>query len=76
MTDIKLHPVQSSNLAAVGHDPERQVLAVQFTGKPEGRVYHYHGVTTADHLAMLASPSVGSHFARHIKGRFPSKQVS
>jgi hypothetical protein len=74
--DIPLQPVQSSNIAAVGHDPATQTLAVQFKGSEPARIYHYHGVTTPDHLAMMAADSVGSHFARHIKGRFPSKQVS
>lgn len=72
MIDIKLHHVQSSSLAAVGYDTASRTLAVQFAGKPEGRVYHYHGVSTEDHLAMLAAPSVGSHFVKHIKDKFPS----
>lgn len=77
MTDIPVRSVKgSSNIAALGHDPQRNVLAVQFHGSPSPRVYHYDGVTTADHLAMLAAPSVGSHFAAHIKGRFPSRKVS
>lgn len=74
---ITRHPVSgSTNIHAVGHDPKSNTLAVEFKGSDPGRVYHYDGVTTADHLAMMAAPSVGSHFAAHIKGRFPSRKVS
>lgn len=77
MTDIPMRPVTgSSNIAALGHDPKSQTLAVQFQGSNLPRVYHYDGVSTADHLAMLAAPSVGSHFVAHIKGRFPSRKMS
>lgn len=76
MTDIPVRPVSgSTNIRAIGHDPKRNVMAVQFHGDPP-RTYHYDGVTTGDHLAMLSAPSVGSHFAAHIKGRFPSRKVS
>jgi hypothetical protein len=77
MSHIPRKPVKgSSNIASLGHDPKTNTLAVEFHGSTPPRVYHYDGVTTADHLAMLASPSVGSHFAAHIKGRFPSRKVS
>lgn len=75
--DILLHPVTgSSNIAAIGHDPTTSTLAVQFHSDGDPRVYHYQGVSTPDHLAMMSAPSVGSHFAAHIKGRFPSTKVS
>lgn len=75
MKDIPVKPVSgSTNIAALGHDPKTQTLAVQFHGDPP-RTYHYSGVTVPDHIAMLAAPSVGSHFAAHIKGRFPSRKI-
>jgi hypothetical protein len=77
MSHIKRHPVKgSSNIKAIGHDPKTNTMAVEFHGSEPARVYHYDGVTTADHLAMMAAPSAGSHFARHIKGRFASRKVS
>lgn len=76
MSDIPVKNVPvSTNIRAIGHDPKRNVMAVQFHGDPP-RTYHYEGVTTSDHLAMLASPSVGGHFVAHIKGRFPSKKIT
>lgn len=66
---------RSSNIHAIGYDPASKRLAVQF-GDAGGRIYHYDGVEPHQHAELLAAPSVGSHFAAHIKGKFPSRQVS
>lgn len=65
-----LVPVVSSNMAAVGYDAIQNVLVVQFKGKDTQ--YPYHGVSPELHAEMMSSPSIGSFFAKHIKGRFPS----
>lgn len=65
---MQMQPVKSSNLAEVGYDADRSVLGVRFLNNP--RLYEYAGVPAEEYGAMLAAESVGSHFARNIKGKF------
>lgn len=65
---ILMQPVTSSNLESIGYDAASQTMAVQFKGgKPP---YHYANVPPEVHEAFMAAESVGSHFARHIRGNF------
>jgi hypothetical protein len=68
---IALTAVVSSQIAAIGYDPESQILAVQFieTGA-EGRVYHYHGFPPEKFAELEAAESKGSFFYKHIKNRY------
>lgn len=63
---MNLVPVQSSNIEAIGHDPETSTMEVKFRS---GGSYTYPGVTEAEHAAFLAAPSLGSHFHQHFKRR-------
>lgn len=68
-------PVASSNIAAIGYDAARELLRVEFLS---GSVYQYENVTPADHAALMAASSHGSHFSRYIKAhpdRFPCTKV-
>jgi hypothetical protein len=71
---IALQDVESSQINAVGYDPETLTLAVQFKGwKGElGATYHYANVTAEDFEAFKSADSLGRHFTRHIKP-FPEK---
>lgn len=74
MPIIALQDVESSQINAVGYDPETQTLAIQFKGwKGElGATYHYANVTPEDFAAFQGAESLGRHFGRHIKP-FPEK---
>lgn len=74
MNTIRLSLVTSSMIKAIGHDPENNVLAVQFHSEGEP-IYHYANVTAGDFADLRAAPSVGSHFARFIKGKHESTRV-
>lgn len=63
----KMQSVKSSQIEALGHDPETNTLHVRFTG---GAHYHYDGVDTGTFEAFKNAPSVGSHFYKNIKGKF------
>jgi len=58
----KLTDVQSSNIAAVGH--ENGDLFVRFKSGP---TWKYADVSPAKYQEMMGSHSVGSFFAREIK---------
>ncbi len=60
-------PVKSSTIVSVGYDAEALVLHVEVR---RGVVYEFRGVTRAHYDAFLAAPSLGRHFARHIRGRY------
>jgi hypothetical protein len=62
---IKRAPVRSSNVASVGHDPNRNILDVEFR---DGSLYRYFGVPTALFLDLVGASSIGSFLATEIKG--------
>lgn len=81
MRDIKMTPVQSSQLAEIGYDEDSKTLAIRFNGRhdePKGRLYHYSGVEPETFEALKNAESKGSFFIRNIKpnpGRYPYKKI-
>lgn len=72
---ITMQPVTSSQIAAIGHSPELNVLAIQFPPKKStgvSDVYHYQGVDAALFAEFLAAESQGSFFIQRIK-KFPEQ---
>lgn len=78
--EIALTPVESSQLAAIGHDPETNTLAIQFKSKTgTGSIYHYENFTAEQFNEFKSSESLGSYFKRNIKpevDKFPYVKVS
>ncbi len=66
-------PVQSSNIASIGHDPATDTLHVEFRS---GATWAYDGVDADRHAELLNADSVGSHFAKHIRGKFPGRRIN
>jgi hypothetical protein len=62
---------RSSQIAAIGYDSE--ILFVSFR---RGGLYTYDQVTPAEYDALLNSDSVGTLFAKTIKGHKPYKRVA
>ena len=66
--------VESSNLSAVGYDPDTQELQVQFKN---GGIYSYEGVPHQTHADLVSAESIGSAFHKLIKsGPYPFKKVN
>jgi hypothetical protein len=63
-------PVQSSNIASVGH--EGDTLEIEFRN---GGVFRYPGVVEEVFKGMLAAPSIGKHFHSHIRPKFKGVKV-
>lgn len=63
-------PVTSSTIVSVGYDEATLTLHVEVRRRGGSDVYEFRGVTRAHHDAFMAAPSLGSHFARHIRGRY------
>lgn len=61
---MKLKPVTSSSISAIGYDPESRTLHVEFQS---GRAYHYKGVSPEEHDALMNAKSIGAHFSKFIR---------
>lgn len=72
MNTITMHPVDSSQISAIGYDSAEKVLAIQFS---RGGLYHYLDVPQEKFDALLGSDSVGRYHAQHIKGAHPFKKL-
>ncbi len=70
---MDLKPVKSSNIAAVGYDPDDQTLHVKF--KESGAVYTYADVPADDHEALMGADSIGKHFHANIRSKFNGNKV-
>lgn len=58
----------SSNIDLLGYDRESETLYVEFHGS--GTVYSYAGVKESTFDMLVNADSVGSFYARHIKGTY------
>jgi hypothetical protein len=65
-------PVHSSNIRAVGYEPETRTMEVEFHS---GGVYRYSGVPETIYQGLMQAASKGSYFHDHIKDRYPCRQV-
>ena len=63
---IELHPVESSQVKAIGHDEATQTLAVQFK-HGSGAIYHYPGVNCETFEAFRGAESIGKFFGQKLK---------
>jgi hypothetical protein len=60
--------VDSSNLRAVGYDPDEKVLEVEFQG---GDVYTYRGVEPDLYDDLMRADSKGAFFQERIRDNYP-----
>jgi len=66
--------IESSNIISIGYDENKNEMEVEFK---EGGIYIYNGVSKESHENLINSPSIGSHFYKHIKGKHNfSKKIS
>ncbi len=68
---MKLTPVVSSNVAAVGYDESGQILFIRF--KTSEKIYEHYGVPADVFNQLQTAESVGSFYARNIKGKYPNQ---
>lgn len=58
--------VKSSNVRAVGYDPETETMRVEFAN---GRSYDYPGTSSEEHQRLVSAGSIGKHFHKHFRSR-------
>ena len=70
---IPSFPVSSSNIAAIGFDDEKRILAIEFKS---GSIYHYAGVSADLALDLVHADSIGRFYAQKIKGKFTGQKMT
>ena len=68
----EMHPVSSSNIAAVGYDADSESVYVEFLN---GSTYKYNGVSESEFENLKTASSVGSYFNRNYKNVYPYEKV-
>ena len=69
---MELHPVKSSNIKAVGYDPDAQRLVVEFH---TGKKYAYRDVSPEVHEAFLGAKSIGLYFGLNIRNKYAAEKL-
>lgn len=67
MDDIEKISVSSSNIEAIGYNPDYQILRIWFLN---GTVYDYQNVPAIEFEALRYAPSVGVYLNKNIKGAY------
>ena len=65
--------VNSSNIASAGHDPESNIMVIQFRN---GATYQYLNIPEQTYQDMLNAPSIGQYFNSHIRGKFEYNKIN
>jgi hypothetical protein len=64
--------VSSSNVAALGYDPDNQVVYVRFLNNS---LYIYKGVSQFEYDRLLNAPSIGSYLHRNFKNVYAYERI-
>lgn len=70
---MKRTNVTSSMINSIGHDPDNEILEVEFNN---GAIYQYQGVDADKHAELMDGDSVGQTFNSIIKNKYPYDRVS
>lgn len=73
MDGIDREVVESSTIRAMGYDPERQILAVEFR---TGHVFHYQNVDADLVMEFYSAGSKGQFYSSYIRHKFPSTKMT
>jgi hypothetical protein len=68
----EMHPVSSTNVAAVGYDTDDQTVYVQFVN---GSTYAYKGVPEHEFENLRGAASVGAYLNRNFKNVYPYERA-
>ena len=69
---MKMIKVKSSNVEAIGYNPDTKELRVQFKG---GAVYKYNEIPHIIFCKFITAESYGNFLAENIKGKYEFKKL-
>ena len=61
---MEMVPVDSSNIEAIGYDPDSATLIIQF--KKAGSIYEYYDVPQYEYDGLMAADSKGSYANKYL----------
>lgn len=66
---MEMKKVESSQIAAIGYDPEKRTLHIEFVGKngKANSTYSYEPITQECYSELMQADSKGNYFYEHIK---------
>jgi hypothetical protein len=68
IADVKMTPVSSSAIEAVGYDPSTGLMRIRFTG---GNEYDFCDVPENVYQALMSASSRGTYYNDYIRDRYP-----
>jgi hypothetical protein len=71
--EMEIKSVRSRDLALIGYDSMTSILEIVFRA---GGVYRYQGVPESVYHGLMAAPSHGIFFQRHIKTQYTFEKIS
>ncbi len=71
--EVDVKPVRSRDLALIGYDGASSILEVVFRA---GGVYRFQEVPEGVYQNLMAAPSHGTFFQKHIKNQYAYVKVS
>lgn len=69
---MRLIPVHSSGVRAVGYEEEREILYIQFI---DGDLYEYHEVPASEVIDLFQSESIGWFVNKRIKPYYKYRKL-
>jgi len=69
---MEMQPVESSNVAEIGHDPETQKLHIRFK---DGSLHEYSDVPAETHEELMMADSKGRYVHENLKDRFDHARI-
>ena len=67
-----MQPVSSSNIAAIGYDPDNAVLTIQFI---KGSVYEYYDVPSHEYDSLIGADSKGTYASQNIYKKYRQNKI-
>lgn len=64
--------VQSSTIAAIGYDPNIEILQIAFLN---GSIYEYKNIPQVVYDGLMSASSHGSYLSREIKNIYPYEKI-
>ena len=71
---IDLERIDSSHLGAIGYNPHKLILAVQFA--KTGVIFHYANVPVEVAAGFNGAESKGRYYSTAIRGRYPAQRMT
>lgn len=71
---MEMVPVDSSNIEAVGYDPDSATLTIQFI--KGGSVYEYYDVPQYEYDGLMAADSKGSYANANIYKNYRQQKIA